>query len=643
MNRFYILFSNKRSLLTVSLFALSALVAVFLGFLVLSPKEALGLFGTFGYVWIAASFWVFCVFAGVQSRAPLRAFLQRGWRTREALWAFLVIVGCSGYCIGTESWRMRVIMDEPILMATSFTMATQGAVYVPSRAYQIGEDFLLMDSVIEDSMSRNVDKRPLLYPFLTSLLHGVRGFSFENGSFCNNILCVVFFLLLYLFLREGMHWVLAACGLVLTASLPMLPWVVNGAGMDVIALVMLLATFLALRSYLRAPEPWRLSTLCLAAFLLVQSRYEMALFVPIVGAGILWGWLKARRVISSIVFLITPLLFIPYAWQQQVFFQNADPFDLRFAAHEGVLEAPYGAFSKNYILSNFWENLGFFFGTSLTYPKNHPNSFLLSLFGLFGLLYYLWALWRQPGRLKTDPFFQVLSFLVFGVFGVFMLYMAYAWGDMTQRITYRFSLPFSIVGVVVFCWALDHARWRPALLRFATALTALVVLAYSYPMSRLSMHRTEYFFQNALYAQKDWVAERFWENPLFISDMPFLSIVQGSSSLSCFRACINKEKLLCFKKAHPERPIYVIAIAFVKKDYKNYTHELERHGFVLERLYRMASFGLTGLRILDFFKLEDIHLTPEEQLKVPDPALLPKSFLDLQGDPQNALGLYLLP
>lgn len=627
----------------LGVFAIITGMALYLGFKALDAQTALQAFGSWGYLWmfLGVSAFLLCVLK--QSREPLWAFFSGGWRRWEVLVATIVIAATAGYCIAKESWRMRIVMDEPVLMATSFSMANYARTYAPSRGYNIGGDFLLMDTVDKDPLSRSVDKRPIFYPFLTSILHQLHGFSFENGSLMNNLLCGLFFIVLYLFLRQGMHWVLACSALVCVAALPLMPWVANGAGMELTALFMGVTTAWAASAYLKKTDAWSLSTLCLSTFLLAQSRYEMVLFVPIVGLVILLGWWRVRRIVTSWIFFITPLLFVPYAWQQRFFTTQEDPFDLRLARFEGVLEAKDGPFGLSYLWPNIKGSLEFFFSRSFRVPHNHPNSAYLSLLSVLGLLYFFYALVRHSKQLRRDPFFQVLAFWGLGFFLIYLLNMLYVWGNITQRLTYRFSLPFSIVGIIAFCWMLQRLKWRRSWVMGTQVVVSVLIFAHTASSSHLNALHAEYFFRDAVYDQIDWVREHVHEHPLCILDMTALSITQGADTLSCTRAQTNKHKIQAYRKAHPERPIYVFTLGYVNTFSRRYPHPLEEYGFVLEPLKTSVGLGGNFARLSAIYRLKDLELTPEEASRVPPAELLPTRIADLAADTQKALGFYLLP
>lgn len=617
--------------------AISSVVAVYAGFFALDPDTGTRWFDQIGYVWIAAVFVAFAFLGLWCSRGALNAFFKHSWKRWEHLGALAVIGVASGYCIGSEPWAFHVVLDEPMLMATSATMAEHQRVFLPLRGYHLEDQYWTMDKFFGDTQSPMVDKRPILYPFWVSLLHVYRGFSWTHGNLLNNLLCPVFFGLFYLFLRGFLSFGVSCVSVLFVAALPLMPWVVNGAGMEMTMLVGFLLLCLAMKAYLQKPVPMRLSVLCLATVLVAQSRYEMAIFVVPTALAILLGWWKAKRVVVSWIFILTPLLFVPSAWQQRLFSRDPEVYQVSDALRMGYIHENHGPFSLKYIPSNLKATSQFFFDLEGTSPSNA----LLSAFGLVGLLAFARFVFGQERPfLGRSAVLQASALMGLGTFLTFLLCLSYAWGNMNKTSTCRFSLLFSVVGLMAFAWAMDYWKVRRVYLQAACVLTPLVALGLASQLKAHYYNRAPSFFHGALPFVLHTV-HTLDEKPenagaLYLSELTYLTAAEHYNSLNTGQAAHRKARLAAFIKKNPRAPIYVFQLSTYDPKLKEsvFLIDLEAYGFKLKPL-KVCNFPqMPPYHLLHVSQLEGLSLTSEEAL---DLSRLPMESADL------ATRLFLMP
>lgn len=561
----------------------SCAAAVWIGFFALKPLVALTAFKHIGYYWIAGSFFAFCILMLKQLKQRGSGFFN-SWKRSELGWMGFLVVACSAYCIFSVPSGYRIVTDEPILMATSRSMAQQAVVQTPQQALMVEGKLRVLQA--------SVDKRPILYPFLVSLLHVVLGADNANGSLMNNLLCVVFFFLLYVFLKGCLPAVLTASALLLVTALPLMPEVTNGRGMELTMLVMLLATALCAQSYLRAPTRLSQGLFCLCVLLLAQTRYEMALFVPIWGGVLLLGWVQLKKPLLSWVLLLLPVIFIPQAWQQKVVTADADPFEVKKAQALGFWEAPTRGFSSQYVWGNLKNSLKFFFSTYKMEGQRYPSSAPLSAMGLLGVAYVLLSFLRDPEPfLKKPPQRKVLALLGWGVLLSFGLHLSYVWGRMDLSTTYRFSLLFSIASLVAFAHALNKERSRLPQWAGVSVLLAVCSLTHTSYYTQLRGYHTDNFFPKIAQFELSCIHEikRNQPHALYITNMPYMAIGEGVQALSSGYAFVFPETLMRFKKRYPDVPIYAFQVSTQKNSGWFYENDLSWVGYVLNPLKTIES------------------------------------------------------
>lgn len=441
-------------------FGIAAMVAVLLGWVLVPTDAGVASVGRFGYWSVLASFLLFI--------GALSAAVRSEWRThtlqRTDGWCILGLWGLSLALLMHTEWAFRVTMDEVVLLGTSMSMHLEREAFVPVRGYEIDGAFRLLDGY--------VDKRPLCFPFLVSVLHDLTGYRPSNGFLLNSGLLGVILTLVYLTGRELSG---RCCGLLAAVLLAMVPLVVEsaaGSGLDLLNATLMVLTFLAALRVVRRPSAERVGLLLASALLLAQTRYESGLFVVPVALTLLSVWWRERRIILPRLTFLIPLLLLPLPLQQGVFEIFPDHWQ------PGDKPAAEGVWSPGYLPDNFGHAVSFFFDGGIV----RPNAWLLSIVGIPALLFGLLGL-RHPERRLNLTRESVLPVLAFGGTVLFLaaLLQCYFWGQLDDPVVWRLALPAYVllalvVGVIVGrCAAIP---WVPAL---AFALAGLGFLSQTIP------------------------------------------------------------------------------------------------------------------------------------------------------------------
>jgi hypothetical protein len=245
--------------------------------------------------------------------------------------------------------------------------------------------------------------------------------------------------------------------------------------MELLNLCMLLVVMLTGSAWLARPEERTLASFVLAVVLLVQSRYESALYVLPAGLIIALGWWRARRLMITWAVMAAPLLLIPVALQQKVISNSP----LMWELHENQTSR----FSVEYFAGNLQGAYAFFTGTGLT----QANSLLLGALGLVALVVVAWRLWGWRARLGEIGPLQV-NLLLFGagILAVSGLVMFYYWAALNDPMAARFALPLHMLLVlaVVAAAAWGDRKWPVSVV--VLGLVGAYILGSSAP--RQSFH-----------------------------------------------------------------------------------------------------------------------------------------------------------
>lgn len=448
----------------VQLALLTAALAVLLGFWAIPTNSGLWLV-------IYGGYWVMLLTTALFVRALWDSFRPTWaqWQGRPGeRWPWAVVAACSVVLIVHESYGFKILMDELMLLSTSMSMHLEKTALVAGRAHDIMGYFQVLDG--------QLDKRPLFFPFLVSLLHDTTGYRPENAWVLNTFLTPIFLGLVYTLGRKLTSRVAGGVAAVLLlTSLPLLAQNATGAGFELLNLTMLAATLLLGIRWLEQRDGDRLTAFCLSGVLLAQVRYESVVFLLPVALLILWGWWLERRAVLTWPVVVTPLLLLLYPLQNRVFTVRDSSWEL--ASRSGFTKV----FSPEYVPDNIAHALNFLFDTT----GDVSNSLVLSALGVLAAPFLALWVWKVLRRANTESPAAV-GFAVYCLgFAVWLgLMMCYFWGQFDDPVIRRLSLPLHLLmalGAVVIIAQIDRLgrSWRWVLGGLVLALAARSVPAMS--------------------------------------------------------------------------------------------------------------------------------------------------------------------
>ena len=458
---------ERRGLLLVLVSAL----AVVIGFVSVPDRLAIGLVAKCGFWLVLVAFggWVWSLHATFRPAWPGREEVRR-WD-----WISIVVVGLGGVVLLVhESFGFKIVMDEIMLLGTSMSMHLDKSALTPTRGNDIQGAFVVVEGI--------VDKRPLFFPFLVSLLHDLTGYRPANAFVLNGLLAFGFLGLVF---RLGLRLAGRVAGwlaVALFAGLPLLAQNATGGGFELLNLTMILATLLLGARWVERRDGPALNAFCLAGLLLAQVRYESVIFLLPVGLLVLWVWWREGRVILTWPVTLAPLLLLHVPLQHRIF-------QLRDSSWEMFSRPGYSEpFSLAYIPDNLAHALRFFFGAA----ADQPNSLVLSALGVVALPFFGLLLGRKLRGLAAEPPVQVaVAAFAVGFALQFLLLMSYFWGGFDDVVIRRLSLPTHLALVIALLAVLPDFG-RPAVVRVLLALAAVGLLGRNIPSMAAHAYSQEY-------------------------------------------------------------------------------------------------------------------------------------------------------
>ncbi len=518
------------------LLTLIAALAIWLGFFAIPDGVAAITFvSKTGFWFVLVGFALFVHALWRTFKDDLRAF---AWAKLD--WVSVMIIGVGGTVLLVhETFGFKILMDEIMLLGTSMSMHLDKTVLVPVRGNDIQGTFVILDGMM--------DKRPLFFPFLVSLLHDLTGYRPANAFVLNGVLTFVFLGLVHLLGCKLAGRLAGWLGVVLFAGLPLLSQNATGGGFELLNLVMILATLLlGVRLVGKRDEP-ALTAFCFSALLLAQVRYESVVFLLPVVLLVLWVWRREGRTLLGWPVIIAPLLMIHYPLQHRIFDLRASAWEL--ASRPGS-ETP---FSLRYIPDNLTHAVNFFFDQ----PANQPNSLVLSVLGCLAIPFFALLVVKRLRTFATEsPVNIATTIFAFGFAAQFALMMAYFYGQFDDVVIRRLSLPTQL-GMVIAVLAVLPQFATAAVVRVLLFVATFGLLSRSVPSMAAHAYSQEYLPGKETAWRREFMAEQKRHDYLVIDNDSILWIAHQISSTPILQAQKNRAAIVFHMKNRTFSDIFV--------------------------------------------------------------------------------------
>jgi len=244
------------------LFGLIAVFAVLLGFFSFrsTPGDAVTLVQNFGY-WQILLLTVAFGYCLVRSlRSEFHGGAGSWWRTWR--WPALAVLGVTAFLHVQEPHEFKILMDEVVLQDTAMEMHYHRIVSTTVRAYDLVGNFT--------SLIGYVDKRPLFFPFLISLVHDLTGYRVENAFVVNALASLALVALTFLIGRRLAGNPAGYGGILLLVSIPLVHQNATGSGFELLNLAMIAATIWLGFRWVERPDTDRLGAFVFSGILLAD-------------------------------------------------------------------------------------------------------------------------------------------------------------------------------------------------------------------------------------------------------------------------------------------------------------------------------------------------------------------------------------
>ena len=409
------------------------------------------------------SYWVITFLVGVWLLLTFKSLLVEPIELHlkdKAFWVGVIVcVGLTGMVyVGVEN-TFRVLSDETNLLAISKSLHVEKTIYNSTMGTWYYDSF--------HPILREFPKRPILFPYLTHVLHVLVGYSPYNSFLLNSLCLSALLLSVFLMVLRRSNIFLGLLAVLLCFSQPILSLSASSGGYD---LCSMLFFFFMLWGALRQMEygtplngAWFWTTGVMFSYVRYESFafFAFAFVVLTVTRHLRWDQIKAYLPIYA----ATPLWSLPYIGQRLSTvgkYENPDDVSL-------------------FSVTRFVEHLEFMGKGLINFDFSLPYNTVLNLVGLVcGLvLLVLWFLRKGPFQSRPAALF---GFLCGGCFAMQqVIFLSHHMGLYHHPTQTRFFLGFCIAMALAPVCALCYASRR---VLHASVCAGVLMVALYFPVAQ---------------------------------------------------------------------------------------------------------------------------------------------------------------
>lgn len=599
---------------------LTSAAAVAVGFFALPDRMAMPFVAHAAFWFVLVTFGIFLQATWLTFREQIRAW---GWYTMD--WVSVSVVALGGIVLLVhETFGFKIMMDEIMLLGTSMNMHFNKIVLMPTRGNDIQGTFVILDGML--------DKRPLFFPFLVSVLHDLTGYRPSNAFVLNGALAFAFLGLVNALGRLLAGRLAGWLAVVLFTGLPLLAHNATGGGFELLNLVMILCTLLLGVRFVERGDAPALTAFVFSGLLLAQVRYESVIYLVPVMLIVFWVWFRDRRVTLSWAVLLAPLLMVHYPMHHRIF-------SLRAAVWELGSKPGYTTpFSTDYISENLAHAMNFFFGG----PADQPNSLVFSVLGCIAVPFFVLLLVKRFRSLSSQtPVVVATTLFALGFAAQFGLLMCYFWGRFDEPVIRRLSLPTHL-GMLIALLAVLPQLGGLAVVRSLFGVALLGLLASGMPSMAAHAYSQQYIPGRETAWRREFMKEQPRKDFLVIDNDAMLWITHQVSATPIQQA-LNRQDSLVF---HMRNRTFSAVYVFQRFNIDPSTGLMTLRegddlgaGFVLEtvREERLQMLTLSRISRLKEIREGKISLTTA----LPETHILPESRAEIERARRSYLENYL--
>ena len=464
--------------------------------------------------------------------------------------------------------KFKTLSDETNLLSVSMSMLNDKICYNATMGKYYYGNF--------NSINNEIEKRPLVFPFMVNLVHTLTGFRYQNPFILNFI--VMFLLLsgIYISVRAFLDPASSIAAMLLVISYPVITIFGTSGGFDLLNSAFFVLIMAGTYYFIKNPSSVSLAFVLASLLVFSNIRYESIAFLVLIPAllwrRITWEHLKG----CSYLVFAAPLLCLPYIWQRL----------LRPDAYQNQPEIPLFSFGS------MIKNTELFFKNLIDFNHYLPYAGFITIASIIIFIYLIVEILRKKVDLKNNGYF--LFVLIAAVLAIALIYFSHFFGDYTHPSSARLFITLSIV----FAFGPVALKiFKPQMLSgTALLIISMVCFLYYHPIAvegrfinSLKGNRTTEHCINFLNKVND-------RNILIIAERPGQFTALGYGAINFAYANKNEKQIL--KECYRHLSSKIVVLQEIEYGSQKPTKETDLNSdFKLNTLYEIQISATEFLRI----------------------------------------------
>lgn len=460
-----------------------AAVAIYLSYFAF-PKEQIQNYyinSAYFFIFIIFGIWVYKVWKVLPSYSQIYKFIKSN-KIAILLSIFITIL----IFVRFKS-EIRILADETNLLSISKSM-TKYSYNILNIKSEITKNYTSIPT------SSEINKRPLLFPFMLSILHFLLGYSYINAFILNGIciFCILFclFYLISTYFNKSYGYI----SILLLSSYPIIVVCVTSAGFEIFNLCWSLFLIISIRNFFIKKSAIHAELAIYTSLLFAQTRYEGSIIIPVV-IFFIWKYLKKDEFNKlSFIFSIFPLFCISLVWLNQITYNQ-----------HFELESNSAIYSISYFMPNLLSSIKFFLGLE----KQYGMIEILSIISLSVIVIQIIKIKQTYHYLINNKF--LIFILLFYILHLLTRF-CFIGGDIAKSVIfYRLAIIFIPIFIVITIYYLYNIEHKYNLNKNWFLIITIFLIMFSWSNFRISDHLYLHFMRNYLHTLNQ-LTERYFTN-----------------------------------------------------------------------------------------------------------------------------------
>ena len=468
----------------------------------------------------------------------------------------------------------KTLSDETNLLSVSMAMLTDKI----SANYTMGKYYYGNFNPINSEL----EKRPLAFPFLVSVLHAFTGFRYQNPFIFNFIIMFLFLSGVYIAARKFLDIPSSVAAMFFILSYPVFSIFGTSGNFDFFNSVLFAVILAAVYYYLTNPSSSAFAFIFASLLVFANIRYESIFFLFFIPLLLCKAITKQHLKDNVWLFFITPLVSLPYIWGRI----------LRSDAYQNPEDVPL------FSAVSFVKNIKIYFSNLVDLNYYLPYAGILSIISLLIFAYLAVALWQKRNQLQKQQKYFLLVLLASVLAGT-CIYFAHFFGDCTHPSSARFFITLSIV---LALGPIALKIYKPQFMSGATLLiTAVVFFLFYHPIAVEGRFINSLKGNRTTYHCIDFLSKIGDKNVLVIAERPGQFTALGYGAINFSYANKNSEQIL--KEA--ARHLFSKVIVFQEIEY---TGNNPTKNTALPANYKLNTLYGIQISATEFIRISEVKI-----------------------------------